>query len=86
MSRVLSAPAALDRYFLETRCKLIEIAANLDRIDEGQEAAPTQHDRRLHQIRHAINILLEEKPGRAERCQMIFSQPYDPSWTVPNKR
>jgi hypothetical protein len=39
MRGYLTSPAALDRYFLETRCKIIEIAANLDRFDRGAGVA-----------------------------------------------
>jgi len=99
MSAYLSASAALDRHFLETRCKIIEIAANLDRIDRGHVAQPpsarsgvapppsavasVQADSRLAQIRSAIQVLLESGPGRAEKCQMAFSLPYDPGWKKP---
>lgn len=97
MSAYLSALAALDRYFLETRCKIIEIAANLDRIDRGsrvasakggpsavvQGANTTATDPRLAQIRKAVQTLLEPGPGRAEKCQMVFSLNYEPEWKRP---
>jgi len=96
MRTCLTAEAALDRHFLETRCKLIEIAANLDRIDRGavangaqphsavfREADRLNSDPRLTQIRKALQTLLEPGPGRAERCQMVFSLPYEPNWKRP---
>lgn len=78
--RPLSASEALDRYFLEARCKILDLAAILDRIDRGGEPPK---DTRLEQLRQALNILLSDKPGRAERVQMTFSLPYHPDWQKP---
>ena len=86
MNPTLTAEAALDRYYLETRCKILEIAANLDRIDGGAGAVAVRSDPRLAKIHDAINALLDEKGGRAERCQMIFSLPYESKWVAPNAR
>lgn len=80
MPSKLSAPAALDRSFLETRCKILEIAANLDRIDSAEGADQARRDRRMAQVRAALAILLDDAPRRAERCQMAFSLPYDAAW------
>lgn len=82
MSAHLSAAAALERHFLETRCKILEIAANLDRIDRGAGAA-TMQDARLERIHDALRMLLGPGPGRTEQCQQVFSLPYDPSWKPP---
>ncbi len=84
MPAMLDAKAALDRHFLETRCKIIEIAANLDRIDRGDGGAGVRSDPRLAKIKEALRALLDEGGGRAERCQMIFSLPYDKGWKPPN--
>lgn len=82
----LSAKAALDRYYLETRCKLIEIAANLDRIDRGGGADEVRDNPRMVAIRSALAVLADGRPDRAERCQMVFSLPYEESWRPPNAR
>ena len=67
----------LDQDFLETRCKILEIAAILDRIDRAC-ARPGEHpDARLGQLRQAVEALLEPGPGRAETVQHIFSLEYD---------
>lgn len=67
----------LDRYFLEVRCKLLEIAATLDRIDRaGGEPGDVRHKL----IDRALRTLLEDADDRAERVQMIFSRDYDPRW------
>lgn len=86
MKATLTAEAVLGKYYLETRCKIIEIAANLDRIDGGAGAASVRNDPRLAKIREAIGALLDEKGGRAERCQMIFSLPYESKWNAPNAK
>ena len=70
----------VDRDFLETRSKILEIAATLDRIDRAP-ARPGEHpDARIGQLRQAIEALREPGPGRAETVQHIFSLTYDPNW------
>lgn len=77
-----TAEAVLNRYYLETRCKIIEIAANLDRIDRGR--GDIARDPRVARIREAIGVLRETGSGRAEKCQMIFSLLYEEDWSAPN--
>jgi hypothetical protein len=80
MLRRRDANEVLNSDFLETRCKILELAATLDRIDR----APTRHgehpDARLGQLRQALDALIEPGPGRAETIQRIFSLEYDPAW------
>jgi hypothetical protein len=76
----LPVSAALDRYFLEVRCKLLDVAAALDRIDRGGDPPD---DPRLQRIHHALQVLCEKGPGRAEHVQRIFSLDYDPGWQRP---
>jgi hypothetical protein len=77
--------AVLNRDFLETRGKILELAAALDRLDRAPthsgEAAP---DRRLAQLRQGIEALLEPGPSRAETVQRLFSLEYDPEWRAKN--
>jgi hypothetical protein len=61
----------LDRDFLSIRCRLIELAAALDRIDRAQRSAAG--DPRLAQIRRSLEILAGPAADRAERVQMEFS-------------
>lgn len=68
----------LDADFLEIRCKILDIAAALDRIDRG-EGESVASDPRWQQLRKGIEALLADGP-RAEAVQMIFSRPYDPEW------
>ena len=80
----LPAVQALDRYFLEARSKLLDLAAILDRIDRGQDAASMADDPRLDKIRQALEVLHDRSGGRAERIQQIFSLDYDPAWERPS--
>jgi hypothetical protein len=82
----LPAAAALDAYFLEARSKLLDLAAILDRIGRGREAAAVAADPRLERIRRALEVLRDESGGRAERIQQIFSLEYEPSWDRPQPR
>jgi hypothetical protein len=79
----LPAGEALDRYFLEARSKLLDLAAILDRINRGISPAGVDNDSRLESIRRALDVLLDDSGGRAERIQKIFSLEYDPSWEKP---
>lgn len=78
------AAAVLDRDFLETRSRILEIAAALDRHDRAPGRVGEHPDRRLFQLRQAIEALLEPGPGRAETIQRIFSLEYDPNWQSKN--
>jgi hypothetical protein len=82
----LPAEQALERYFLEARSKLLDLAALLDRIGRGQNASRVQNDPRLVQIRQALEVLHDRSGGRAERIQQIFSLEYDPGWERPQPR
>jgi hypothetical protein len=82
----LPAVATLDAYFLEARCKLLDVAAILDRIGRGLGAAEIAGDPRLQRIRQALEVLHDPSGGRAERIQQIFSLDYDPTWQRPQPR
>ena len=82
----LPAGKALDTFFLEARSKLLDLAAILDRIGRGAEAAGVDQDARLLKIRQALEVLLDPSGGRAERIQQIFSLDYDSNWQRPQPR
>ncbi len=82
----LPAAKALDTFFLEARSKLLDLAAILDRIGRGAEAAGVDQDPRLAKIRQALEVLLDPSGGRAERVQQIFSLGYDANWQRPQPR
>jgi hypothetical protein len=62
----------LDREFLGIRCRLIELAASLDRIDRN--GRPAADDVRMAQIRRSLEVLAGNAPNRAEQVQMVFSK------------
>jgi hypothetical protein len=74
------ATDVLDRDFLDARCKILEIAAILDRIDRAPARHGEHPDARLGQLRRGVEALLEPGPGRAETVQHIFSLEYDLDW------
>lgn len=73
-----TAADVLNREFLETRAKILELAAALDRLDraEGDVGA----DPRMERIRRGLAVLAEAGAGRAEKVQMIFSLAYQEGW------
>jgi len=61
----------LDLYFLESRHKLIEIAAFLDRVERTRG----RDDFRLKAFRKAARYLTSPKKQRAKRILLTFSDP-----------
>jgi len=86
MSSPLSANAVLDRVYLEIRCKLLDIAACLDRVHRSDDARAVESDPRLDQIARGIDILSSDGIDRAERIQMLFSDAYVPQWNRRENR
>jgi hypothetical protein len=82
----LPASQALESFFLEARCKLLDLAGILDRIGRGTGANGVADDPRLGRIRQALEVLADQSGGRAERVQQIFSLNYDPEWKIPQPR
>jgi len=78
MSTPSDAKQVLDRDFLASRCRLVDLAAALDRIDCG--AGTVADDPRIAKIRAALEILADDQPDRAGRVQMLFSLPYRATW------
>lgn len=82
----LPANRALDQFFLDARCRLLDLAATLDRIGRGDGVSGVEADPRLERIRKALEILQDRSGGRAERIQQLFSLDYDPEWKRPQPR
>lgn len=61
----------LDLHFMDARCKLIDLAAFLDRVERHEGEA----DFRLDAFRQALPILLSEKPDRAKAVLEALSDP-----------
>lgn len=81
MSTPRDVAEVLNRDFLESRSKILDLAAALDRLDRAPACTTDHHpDRRLAQLRQALEALLEPGPGRAETVQRLFSLEFDPDW------
>ncbi|MBI2827127.1 MAG: hypothetical protein HYX69_20850 [Planctomycetia bacterium] len=78
MSSAATAPAVLDREFLDIRARVLELAAALDRLDRADGSVGG--DARMAAIAQAIDIVRDSKADRAERVQLIFSRPYEKGW------
>ena len=68
-----TAKEVLDVYFLETRAKLLEIAANMDRMERAEGLSQVQGDGRLKFVAEALEILRGPAGNRAERIQVLYS-------------
>ena len=72
----------LDLYFMDARCKLIELAAFLDRVDRAEG----EDDFRLEALREAMKSLSLNQPARAKSVLMALSDPTDePLNSAPGK-
>jgi hypothetical protein len=65
---------SIDQTFLEMRWRCLSLAADLDRVSRLGSIQPA-NEPRLRKLREAIGVLLEEGVNRAERVQMIYSEP-----------
>jgi len=82
----LPAPRALEQYFLEARCRLLDLAAILDRLERGEQAGVLSSDHRVAKIDRALEVLASDAPNKTELIQQIFSQEYEPNWNRPKPR
>jgi hypothetical protein len=74
----LNAAEVLDGEFLELRARLLQVAAQLDRIHRAAGAV-SDHPR-MKAVHQVLAVLASSAPDRAEQLQMIFSRPYDAQW------
>ncbi|MFO0885242.1 MAG: hypothetical protein U0894_13810 [Pirellulales bacterium] len=73
----MTAAEILAREFLEIRCRILDVAAALDRL---QRAPGTAEDPRLARILEGLKIAQSTDPNRAEQVQLLFSRPYEGAW------
>jgi len=74
-----SAKDILDHFFLEMRWRTLSLAADLDRVERGeQSAALFKSDARLQKLHKAIEVLNKASGNRAEQVQNIFSDTSPP--------
>jgi len=74
----MTASEALDHELPELRAALLQIAAQLDRLDRAQ--GEITDDPRMRAVRQAIDVLAGTGAGRAEQIQLIFSRPHEEDW------
>ena len=72
-AKPMTTREVLDAYFLETRARMLEIAANLDRVDRAPELLAIRGDARLRFIHDALTILQSAEPNRAEKILQLYS-------------
>lgn len=80
MTTTLTARERRDRVFLELRSRVLDVASGLDRVERGADANAVRADDRLERLLEAIQLVIDGKPDRTQRVQMLFSLPYDPTW------
>jgi len=76
MTTRLTPEEVLDHHYLEVRCKLLEIAAILDRFQRAGGGDPlASEEPRLARCAQTLRLLSEpaSAPGRAENIALIFS-------------
>ena len=70
----LTQQQLINEYFIEYRAQVLAIAAFLDRLDRAAER-DAEGEFRYRAFRKAVAALTSDEPGRAERVQMILSDP-----------
>lgn len=79
----MNTQSLLDEYFIETRHKLLDLAAFMDRIDRAGGAAG---DFRWESLRASLEILRDAGPDRTRRILELMSDPTTaPVATAPGK-
>jgi len=73
-----TAAEVLDREFLTIRCRLLDLAAAIDRV--GRAEGEISGDPRWRQIQQVIELLASPDGNRAERAQLTFSLAYSENW------
>jgi hypothetical protein len=74
----MNAQEILNREFLEMRCKILELAASLDRLDRAE--GNVLQESRYGKVLEAITVLLQKDIPRAEQIQLLFSREYSTNW------
>lgn len=64
----------IDRYFMEHRVQILDLAAFLDRLERASEL-DAEDDFRMRSVREALALLADGAGDRVRRVQMVFSDP-----------
>lgn len=70
----MTGPAIVDRYFLDARSRLLDLAAFLDRLDRSSDGEG-RDDYRVRALLAAAKELQSDEFGRARRIQELLSDP-----------
>jgi hypothetical protein len=73
-----SPSEVLSQEFLQTRAKILELAAFYDRLQLSPEN--TADPQQLQLLHAACQILTDDQPEKAARVQLLFSRDYNPHW------
>lgn len=76
----------LEQQFLEIRCKILDLAAQLDRLQRGGDLEAIEGDPKWAKIQKGIALLATDQPAKAQLVQELFSLHYDPDWKKPSPR
>ena len=74
----MNANEILDREFLDIRCRILDVASSLDRIQRAE--GDVSGDPRMKNLGEALRIANSDDPHRAEKIQLLFSREYDEDW------
>ena len=69
----MSAQEALEKYFLDNRARLLEIASFLDRIDRYKGDSIARNDFRYKSFIKALHVIIDSDRERTKNVQLIFS-------------
>jgi hypothetical protein len=70
----LTQQELVDRYFMDHRVQVLDLAAFLDRIERAREQ-DAEDDFRMRSLREAMAVLSDGEGDRVLRIQMILSDP-----------
>ncbi len=62
----MSAPELLDRYYLDMRCHILELASAFDRIERASGSEKAINDIRYKRLMESFDILRETGTGRTK--------------------
>jgi hypothetical protein len=71
----MGAADIIDRYFLEARSRLLDVAAFLDRVDRAPDAEQGRSDYRYRALLRVIGLMHSEPGDRTIACHYALSDP-----------
>lgn len=69
----MPAKEALEKYFLDNRARMLEIASFLDRIDRYSGYYQAKEDFRYKSLVNALKVIIETGKERTKNIQLLFS-------------